>query len=607
MGRCCNSICSFIRFFVYAFALWRFSAVVIDVAVQDVFEGAGLDALIGALVKDSSRNLPDSASNAVDKAVDSVVDSDSLWTWAGSRYSSMVSELTEHRLGQQLAAEGVEVDLPVIFIPGIISSGLEVWGGHACAGKYFRQRFWASSLMVRKALLSRGCWLDHMALDPDTWNDPEGIRLRPASGLAAADYFLSDAQAFYVWGALIHALADVGYTELNMHLAAYDWRLPFAGNEERDAYDLRLLTQVELMYKVHKRPVQLIAHSMGALVTHRFLQYAVAERGPEWVEEHIAGIVHIGGTLLGLPKAIGSILTGEVRNSAELPDLARILVDSMVNRTTVMRILRTYGSIPAMLPLGGNKVWPKLLHMVLDDEEDIWFTAANGSAVHLGGRDVWLGAADARALLRNVSSDRYVELMDKYYTYETATEEELKGGKLLDDPTSWSNPLRAPLPKLSSKFKVICAYGVGLDTEDGYMYQRDDNPEHKLCINTTAPDCGVHKGDGDATVPLLSLGGMCAGPWRKSLYNPGDITVRNYEIKHNASSYIEQFMEANVEFGRGGRGTADHVDIMSNYELLDAIVRHVTKGGRHEESGTPKPFDEDKIVSNIEELAKVLE
>ena len=34
------------------------------------------------------------------------------------------------------------------------------------------------------------CWLTHMALDPETGLDVEGIHLRAATGLEAVDYFL---------------------------------------------------------------------------------------------------------------------------------------------------------------------------------------------------------------------------------------------------------------------------------------------------------------------------------------------------------------------------------------------------------------------------------
>ena len=84
--------------------------------------------------------------------------------------------------------------------------------------------------MIHQLLLSTDCWLQHLALDPDTGLDPDGVKLRPASGLAAADYIVAD---FWVLAPLIQNLADVGYDERTMYAAAYDWRLDFADLEAR--------------------------------------------------------------------------------------------------------------------------------------------------------------------------------------------------------------------------------------------------------------------------------------------------------------------------------------------------------------------------------------
>lgn len=39
-------------------------------------------------------------------------------------------------------------------------------------------------------------------------------------------------------------------------------------------------------------------------------------------------------------------------------------------------------------------------------------------------------------------------------------------------------------------------------------------------------ETGVQYGDGDGTVPLVSLGAMCAGPWRERELNPHGVKVR---------------------------------------------------------------------------------
>jgi len=44
--------------------------------------------------------------------------------------------------------------------------------------------------MVQSMLLDSQCWLRHMMLNLTTGLDPEGIKLRPAAGLEAADYLI---------------------------------------------------------------------------------------------------------------------------------------------------------------------------------------------------------------------------------------------------------------------------------------------------------------------------------------------------------------------------------------------------------------------------------
>ena len=67
-----------------------------------------------------------------------------------------------------------------------------------------------------------------MSLDNETGLDPPGIRLRPVSGLVAADYF---APGYFVWAVLIANLARIGYEENSMYMASYDWRLSFQNTE----------------------------------------------------------------------------------------------------------------------------------------------------------------------------------------------------------------------------------------------------------------------------------------------------------------------------------------------------------------------------------------
>ena len=111
-----------------------------------------------------------------------------------SRLQHLVSDST--RPGLLAKESGIHAHFPVVLIPGIISTALEVWEGEACARPHFRQRLWGSALMLRSILLDTRCWIRHMTLDSETGMDPPGIKLRSSAGLEAADYLIG---GFWVW------------------------------------------------------------------------------------------------------------------------------------------------------------------------------------------------------------------------------------------------------------------------------------------------------------------------------------------------------------------------------------------------------------------------
>lgn len=47
--------------------------------------------------------------------------------------------------GVKLRKEGLKVKHPVVFVPGIVTGGLELWEGHQCAEGLFRKRLWGGS------------------------------------------------------------------------------------------------------------------------------------------------------------------------------------------------------------------------------------------------------------------------------------------------------------------------------------------------------------------------------------------------------------------------------------------------------------------------------
>nr|AHA57448.1 phospholipid:diacylglycerol acyltransferases 2 [Linum usitatissimum] len=268
--------------------------------------------------------------------------------------------------GVKLKKEGLRSKHPVVFVPGIVTAGLELWEGHQCAEGLFRKRLWGGTFgEVYKRPL---CWVEHMSLDNETGLDPPGIRLRPVSGLVAADYF---APGYFVWAVLIANLARIGYEENSMYMASYDWRLSFQNTEVRDRTLSRIKSNIELMVATnggHKAVI--IPHSMGVLYFLHFMKWVEAPSpmggggGPDWCSKHIKAVMNIGGPFLGVPKAVTGLFSAEARDIAVVRALTPGFLDNDIFRLQtlqhIMRMSRTWDSTMSMIPKGGDTIWGDL-------------------------------------------------------------------------------------------------------------------------------------------------------------------------------------------------------------------------------------------------------
>jgi len=322
-------------------------------------------------------------------------------------------------LGERLAKDGLRRRHPVVFVPGITSSGLELWSGLPCARRHFRQRLWGDVAQANKLLVSVDCWLQHMRLDNATGTDPPGVRLRAASGLAAADVVMG---AYSLWAGLVQQLAALGYDEAMIHLAAYDWRLRFDLLEERDRYFSKLKAQVELMSEVAGgRPVVFVSHSMGFNVVSYFFQWVhsraatgrqcphlpAAERAAReaswsqadtdgalpaacdgwWARRYIRTWVNLAGSAAGSPKGLVSWYSGQMGNLAAVNPLFGAMLEQYLPKRSLRELWRSFQSMTALLPMGGARVW--------------------GGRVGKGGtRAPWSGWAAPRRGARRVGGSR---------------------------------------------------------------------------------------------------------------------------------------------------------------------------------------------------------
>ncbi|XP_074268220.1 phospholipid:diacylglycerol acyltransferase 1-like [Silene latifolia] len=265
--------------------------------------------------------------------------------------------------GEKLRKEGLTAVHPVVFVPGIVTAGLELWEGKPCADGLFRKRLWGGTFgEVYKRPL---CWVEHMSLDNETGLDPSSIRVRAVPGLVAADYF---APGYFVWAVMIANLARIGYEEKNMYMASYDWRLSFQNTEVRDQTLSRIKSSIELMVATNggKKAV-IVPHSMGVLYFLHFMKWVEAPApmggggGPDWCAKHIKSVMNIGGPFLGVPKAVPGLFSAEARDIA----VARAIAPGVLNNDLfhfqtlqhVMRMTRTWDATMSMIPRGGDTIW----------------------------------------------------------------------------------------------------------------------------------------------------------------------------------------------------------------------------------------------------------
>jgi len=524
--------------------------------------------------------------------------------------TSKWSETIDFQVGWELAKQGAKPEHPVVLIPGIVSTGLESWTTTDEESAYFRRRLWGSTSMLRSALFDKEKWVKHLMLDPETGLDPEGIRVRAAQGLDAASYF---AAGYWVWSKIIENLAAVGYDINQIYLAGYDWRLSMYNLEERDHFFTRIVTQVEMNKKIFGKKTVLISHSMGGTVAFYFLKWAEYHLGAAWIDKNVEALVSISGTLLGVPKAMPALMTGEMRDTVQVPAMLANLLESFFSSRERAQLFRSWAGSASMLVKGGDVVWGNA-DGAPDDMDNA--TVTHGVMMEYQPKpdqnvSTKLTVSGVHDWLRQNAPKAFENMLATNYSYgfERSARQIRKNNA---DFTKWSNPLEAALPE-APHLKVYCLYGYNQPTERSYwMHQLppDDeklklNPEHPLMTQSLnngsnakslslsridasvtreneipAIKQGVRMGEGDGTVSLLSLGAMCVEGWKHKRYNPANIKVVTHEVFHDPAAFDL----------RGGGSSGDHIDILGSHELNDAVVRVATGLGHTVEERILSPI-----------------
>ncbi|KAK6075219.1 Lecithin:cholesterol acyltransferase [Seiridium cupressi] len=497
-------------------------------------------------------------------------------------------------VGIKAKTEGLHVHHPIIMIPGVISTGLESWGTANVSRQYFRKRLWGSWTMMRALVMDKEVWKNHIMLDKFTGLDPPHAKLRAAQGFDATDFFIT---GYWVWNKIFENLASLGYDPTNSFTAAYDWRLSYQNLEVRDQYFTRLKNYIELAHQFSGKKAVLASHSMGGQVLFYFFHWVASPKGgnggDDWVERYVEAWINISGCMLGAVKGTTAVLSGEMRDTAQLNAFAVYGLDKFLNKDERAEIFRAMPGISSMLPIGGDRVWGSLTSAP-DDKPDQKHSYGSFLNFRVGGN--WTApernftVKGSMDYLMNTTEGWYQDMIKSSYSHGVAdTAAEVNANE--DDPVKWINPLETRLP-LAPSLKVYCFYGVGKPTERSYYYRAPDMPNLtnlNITIDTGLTvdeiDHGVIMGEGDGTVNLLSTGYMCNKGWHMKRFNPAGVQVKVFEMLHEPGRFNP----------RGGPNTADHVDILGRQSLNELILRVAAGQG----AGI-----EENVVSNIREYAE---
>lgn len=476
-------------------------------------------------------------------------------------------------------------------------------------------------------------WIKHLSLDPVSGLDPPGIKVRAAEGLDAASYFVS---GYWIWARIIENLAAIGYDTNDLWLASYDWRLSYPNLETRDRFFTRMKLRFEQNLLITGKKSALVAHSMGSSVGLHFMKWVEASGptygngGPDWVEKHVDSFVSIAGTFLGVPKAMAALMSGEMRDTVELPPAAAYLLERFFSRRERAKLFRTWAGSASMMIKGGETIWGNLTWAPDDDvDADITqshgklysFKVPNGPDPHLGAGDAAEGSSSANeSSIHDVSSHHALPsnltasqaqtwlLQHTPSTFQQMVERTYSNGMEFDEAKviennqnekTWANPLEAALPNAPS-LKVHCIYGVGKPTERSYWYaqgpyERDDfiaEGEAARCVDcgnqTVAPPLGFPTGrtgwidssvHDEKSSPMVRSGVKFSdGDGTVSAHSLGAMCLEGWKQKRYNPAGIEVKVHEMAHEPekldlRGGRTTGDHVDILGSFAVNEIVLR----------------------------------
>lgn len=105
--------------------------------------------------------------------------------------------------------------------------------------------------------------------------------------------------------------------------------------------------------------VVLVSHSMGSQVLFYFFHWVEASGhgGPGWVDKYVGSWINVSGSMLGALKGLPAVLSGEMKDTAQLNAFAVYGLEKFLGKDERCEIFRSMPGASSMLPKGGNAVW----------------------------------------------------------------------------------------------------------------------------------------------------------------------------------------------------------------------------------------------------------
>lgn len=210
----------------------------------------------------------------------------------------------------------------------------------------------------------------------------------------------------------------------------------------------------------------LITLYIGSSMFPYFLKWVENDQGgkggKEWVNNHIESFVNIGGPLMGVPKAVTSLLSGETRDTMALGSFGAYVLERFFSRRERTQLMRNWFGGSSMLPKGGEAVWGDK-SSAPDDKENEKYSSfgnlisfvprpegidENSTQIPSGPEDPLIRnytVTDSFKLLLTNADTNFENHLNANYSFGITTDKH-QLDKNEDDSTKWSNPLESRLP-----------------------------------------------------------------------------------------------------------------------------------------------------------------